>query len=226
MTILGGSLHCHDGSGSLYVPDKRDVAGGWGESWTAHGGGEKPLPNRLTITFFSYLEDQFYRGDFDLPHERILALFREGYFSPKRKRHTRFDEILVGVAPDGVAAVWLRGPDRTVEVFYGQAQKTELSWSALTGATHLTREQYVRRRIEEFVKDPQEREALRKNGPPLGRWDRYRVRYAWQPVFVDMPLLDERIDLILHFNGEHEHMPFPLSAAAVAAPRPVPNEIY
>lgn len=111
------------------------------------------------------------------------------------------------------------------EVFCGQAQKTELSWSALTGATRLTREQYVRRRIEEFVKDPQEREALRKNGPPLGRWDRYLVRYAWQPVFVHMPLLDERIDLILHFNGERQHMPFPLSAAAVAAPRPGPDEI-
>lgn len=89
MRILAGSLSYHDGSGSLYIPDGSDIDKGWGLGISSHVTGErlKPLPNRLGISFFSYTENQFYQGKFDLPYDKILKLFQEGYYSPNEGKH-------------------------------------------------------------------------------------------------------------------------------------------
>ncbi len=79
MEILSGSLIYHDGSGSSYIPNGVTLHHGWGRGVSSHvlGDGKRkdPLPNRLTIRFFSYTENQFYEGDFELPYDKILALF-------------------------------------------------------------------------------------------------------------------------------------------------------
>src|SRR5690625_3500537 len=71
--IIDGTFIYHgrsDGTG-LYVPSGGLLDKGWGEMISSHivGPDLKPLPDRLKITFFSYLEDQFYEGVFDLPYE-------------------------------------------------------------------------------------------------------------------------------------------------------------
>src|SRR5690625_444757 len=71
--IINGTFIYHgrsDGAG-LYVPSGGLLDKGWGEMISSHivGPDLKPLPDRLKITFFSYLEDQFYEGVFDLPYE-------------------------------------------------------------------------------------------------------------------------------------------------------------
>src|SRR5690625_6866949 len=54
----------------------------------------KPLPDRLDIKFFSYTENQFYHGVFELPYERILSLFSEGSLN---KEDPTYYRIMVGV---------------------------------------------------------------------------------------------------------------------------------
>lgn len=227
MTIVSGSLHYHDGSGSLYVPDGSDIQGGWGIGISSHVVGDdlKPLPNKLSITFFSYTENQFYRGKFDLPYDKILALFQKGFYSPNNEKHITYDNIIVGVAPGGAVAVWLWGYEKITEVFFGQAEKVDLPWTTLTSATHMTREAYVRDSIEDSLKTPQAIESLRKNGVPFGLWNGYRTRYNWQPLFTNMPLLDKRITLIKYFNGEQDYIDYPLEKDLAAATRAVPKEM-
>lgn len=65
--------------------------------------------------FFSLTENQFYKGEFDLPYEKILALFRESLEVDK----IPFRKIMVGVAPGGAVSVWLTG-GKTKEVFFGR----------------------------------------------------------------------------------------------------------
>ena len=76
MEILAGNLGYPEG-GSLYVPDKSTIAHGWGEEGSSHVVGPelKPLPNTLGISFFSYTENQFYGGRFDLPYDKIVRKF-------------------------------------------------------------------------------------------------------------------------------------------------------
>ena len=104
MTIIGGSLSYHDNSGSLYVPDKSAIDLGWGTGISSHivGAKLKPLPSHLTIIFFSYIENQFYDGRFDLPYAKILKMFQDGYYSPGKGiegGHTTYDAIEVEDRP-------------------------------------------------------------------------------------------------------------------------------
>ncbi|NNE62692.1 MAG: DUF2931 family protein, partial [Gammaproteobacteria bacterium] len=84
MKIVTGHFYSPDGY-SLYIPNKKRIHHGWGKGVSSHlvGPDTKSLPNRMSISFFSYTEDKFYQGEFDLPYDKIVRLFDEGYFSPK-----------------------------------------------------------------------------------------------------------------------------------------------
>ena len=227
MRIVGGGLSYHDGSGSLYIPDGSRIDDGWGKGISSHLTGErfKPLPNKLTINFFSYTENQFYRGQFDLPYDKILKLFQEGYYSPNENKHVTYHQIVTGVAPGGAVSVWLAGFNRTTEVFFGQAEKYAGEWSTITSNTRMSREEYVQRGIQESLETPEALQALKKNGVPLGLWASYRTRYPWQPVFTGMTIRDGRINVIEYFNGEGDYLNYPLEKDIAASTRAVPRYI-
>lgn len=225
MTIVAGSLS-YDG-GSLYIPNGSDIDNGWGSGASSHivGPDRKPLPTSLGITFFSYLENQFYRGHFELPYDKILKLFKEGHYSPKENKHITYNAFVVGVAPGGAVAVWAESLDKTTEVFFGQAEKVDEDWSAITSNTTMPREEYIRRAIQDSLKTPAAIAAAQKNGPPIGIWSRYRTRYSWQPVFTGMTLKDGRISQIKYFNGERDYLDYPLDKTNAASTRAIPSEM-
>lgn len=228
MEIVGGSLVYHDDSGSLYVPNKATLDNGWGTGRSSHIGGPdlKPLPKQLAITFFSYTENQFYQGRFDLPYDKILKLFQEGYASPRNNiGHITYDAAVVGVAPGGAVAVWLRGIGKTTEVFFGQAEKVEGNWSSISGNAKITREEFIRKVIQESLKTPEALAALRQNGIPFGLWNTYRTRYPWQPVLTGIGLRDGRISSIKYFNGEQDYLHYPLETSIAASTRAIPREL-
>ncbi len=228
MTIIGGNLSYHDDSGSLYVPDKSNIDHGWGKGASSHivGPDRKPLPKRLAIGFFSYTENQFYEGIFDLPYDKILKMFQDGYYSPNEGGEVTYQQVVVGVAPGGAVAVWLRGIDKTTEVFFGQAEKIEGRWGSLTNATHITREEYVRKSILYSLKTPEAVAALHQNGVPIGLWNTYRTRYLWQPVLTGIQLKKGLINHVQYFNGERDYLNYPLEAAIAASTRAVPKELH
>jgi hypothetical protein len=89
--------------GSRYIPSGGTLRAGWGNSIPTHIGGDEkyPLPDKLSILFFSLTENQFYKSEFDLPYEKILALFRESLASDK----IPFRKIMIGIAPGGAVSV-------------------------------------------------------------------------------------------------------------------------
>ncbi len=227
MRIVAGGLSYHDASGSLYIPDGSDISNGWGIGISSHVVGDKlkPLPNQLRITFFSYTENQFYWGKFDLPYDKILKLFQEGYYSPNEGKHVTYNEIVTGVAPGGAVSVWLVGFNKITEVFFGQAEKYDGEWRSITGNTTLSREDYVRSSVEESLRTPEAIEAFRKNGIPFGLWARYRTRYSWQPLFTGMSVRDGRIGVVQYFNGEMDYLDYPLEKTIADSPRAIPSYI-
>jgi hypothetical protein len=226
MELTGGDFFFPDG-GSLYVPT-RMLHKGWGLASSLHvvGDDTKSLPDRLTVTFYSYLEDKFYRGDFKLPHDRIAELFAAGFPAHREKvPRITFDTIVAGVAPGGAVSVWLSGIERQVEVFFGYAQEVELDWHAQMGMPSSVDRQKVR---EETLVEAATRDVLvpkMQQHLPLGAWESYRVRYDWHPVFEGMPEPDyiARVD---SFNGEREAIDMPLEEADKHTLRPVPRYVY
>ena len=62
----------------------------------------KPLPNKLVITWFSYIENKFYTGEFDLPYDKIKQLFDEGLdVYSKWKTYNIWIYIMVGLGLNG-----------------------------------------------------------------------------------------------------------------------------
>lgn len=246
MEIIAANLIYGEGD-AAYVPGGASIAPGWGTAAASAGAhGPRPIPRVLDILFFSYTEDAFYRGKFVLPYNKMLAAFQAGYdfnFGGLRKRET-LGAISVGVAPGGVVAIWLKGPGKSLEVFYDRATKVNLPWDVLTQAKHISRQQYVedivRGTLAPLVPMGPDREmrrdkdapearaayaALKKNGPPFGLWDRLRKRYAWQPETINLPLRDDEVGPILYYNGEAESLFLPLDQATAAATRPVPEQL-
>ena len=224
MTIVAGSLGFDGGSRS--IPNGSDIDNGWGTGASSHVvETTAPPPKSLGITFFSYHENQFYRGRFELPYDKIAKLMKEGHYSPKTDKHITYDTFVVGVAPGGAVAVWAESLDKTIEVFFGQAEKVEEEWSVITSNRSMPREEYIRRAIKDSLKTPEAIATAKKNGPPIGLWSRYRTRYNWQPVFTGLTLKNGRISTIKYFNGERDYMDYPLDKATTASTRAIPSEM-
>jgi hypothetical protein len=222
MGITSGDFLFPNG-GSLYIPPKV-LHAGWGTQVSVHAVGPdtKSLPDRMQVTFYSYLEDKIYQGSFRLPYDRIVDLFADGYPSHSEKSGwATFDSIVAGVAPGGTVAVWVSGIERQVEVFFGQAHEVKLNWHSTLGlpldvSRRETRESEL---AEELPRDPLIAQMM--VSIPFDRWAAYRTRYQWRLKFENMGAPDD-VWRILYLNGERE-WDMPVEEAARRARLPIPR---
>lgn len=231
MEIIAGNFYSPNGD-SLYVPNGVTLHHGWGYGRSSHVVGEdlKSLPDRLSLSFFSYRENLFYSGDFALPYEKILALFQAGHYSPKDEGHITYDGITVGVAPGGAVSVWLVSIDRTLEIFFGYADKAEGRWTSIVDNPDITREEFIQAEINESLEaeklTPDAIATIKKNPIPFGLWEHYhKSRYHWQPLFTNMPVYGGRIDYIKYYNGERDYIDIPVKEDQAESTRAVPSLI-
>ena len=209
MKIVRGHFTYPNDESSLYIPNMAKLDGGWGNPRSTHVVGPKlkPLPNRISITYFSYTENKFYKGEFDLPYQYILSLFEKGYYSPKTKGQQTYNEIVTGVAPGGAVAVWLFGIDRRTEVFFGHAKEEDLPWEEFLDNPDIEREDFARKGVEASV-EPLALKKLDAEGIPYGLWDRYHIRYNWQ-LDINAENSPGLVELISYYNGEEGYLLHP-----------------
>jgi len=132
MEILVGNLvypASYSGSPFRYLSSKTIILRQWGEGLPAYtvtpesGFLMRPLPRILSVSYFSYIENQFYRGKFKLPYKKMIRMFKAGYFNSIANSHVTYEQIIVGVAPGGTVSVWLKGMGKTAQIFTGTAKK-------------------------------------------------------------------------------------------------------
>ncbi|MFK5948897.1 MAG: DUF2931 family protein [Methylococcales bacterium] len=191
MEIIQGTFYYHGEDNGLYIPSGGTLSSGWGQGISNHHVHEGPqiLPDRIKIIFFSYAEKQFYQGVFDLPYEKIVALFTDGVENPREfpngKTMPVYSKMMVGIAPGGAVAVWVTG-SKKVEVFFGQAEKVEIDPTRafdLPFKDKQAADDYIAKQLVNTLK-PEELELLKKDGIPFDLWSRYRKYYDWQPTFT------------------------------------------
>ena len=226
MEIRQGDFLYHDKSGGLYIPTGATLRSGWGEMVSRHvtGPDKKPLPDALDIYFFSYTENQFYHGKFDLPYDKILALFRAGV--EERPERPIYNGIMVGVAPGGAVSVWVKG-SRTTEVFFGQAEKVGIEPSKgfdLPFDSTIEADAFAKQVLIDTL-TPEELESLKKNGVPFGTWARYRNLYKWVPVFKDGKVSTDIEMVTKYLNGEWNWMPTSFTETMINIARPLPRHL-
>ena len=218
MRIISGTFYYHDDKGGLYVPAAASIGYFWGTGESTHVVGEefKSLPDRLDIRFFSFTENKLYQGSFDLPYDKILALFKEGV--ARDKDRPIFNTIMVGVAPGGAVSVWLTGRE-TREVFFGQAETYEDDIRTLLDGEIKDRAAYARSYLEDLP--PEILADIDRNGIPFGLWADYRTPYHWSPVFLTEKKMSTYLS-VSFFNGENYRFDYPLSKELVLEKSPLP----
>jgi hypothetical protein len=206
MEIVKGDFIFPDGN-SIYIPSGGTFNYGWGKDPSVDIAGPdlKPIPLALDITWFSYTEDKFYSGLFKLPREQMNRLFEKGYIEPNRSRHTTYKYIMVGVAPAGEIAVWLQGDGFSTEVAYFSADEVEVDWKHMLDNPDISRQQWIDMTLEDDITEEQW-ENLKKNGIPVGRWQRFRPQYNLQFKFTGGTPDNMWIS---SFNGESDYLSFP-----------------
>ena len=224
VTIQSGSFINSQGTG-FPIPSGHTLRGNWGASGTAWAVGDEmqAVPERLTMLWFSYAEDKFYKGDFALPQEKLYQLLQQGSWDINKKKQVTYDEFVVCVLPKGVVMVWLTGGNQTL-VGRFQAQETHPStvdYERYYGPAD--RPSMVRETREEM---PAAVQAEIKAGTlSTKKWDEYLKTYPWQVAF-NVPVTFYRSYSMQYVSAEYTNFPLTRDAApyhqAILQPSPKP----
>lgn len=198
---------------SIYGFGTTTGTGYWGENSSGMSQGEKPIPQRLNCTWYSYVEDVMYHINTELDYQKMVKLFNEGFQSSVRKRGKvmiTYDTITVGFAPGGVVVVWLQNGGRQVEIGRYQGNKVVISPKEIASLDSHERLLFDPVDRARTLKNPKiispEVQEVNKNKPiPYGLWDSYRIKYSWRPsfAFVREGKLNDILSFDM-FNGEAE----------------------
>lgn len=97
------------------------------------GDEKKRIPERMNITWFSYAEDKFYTGDFELPQKKIYDLFKKDYGTyinyDGTESKNKYNTFKLGIAPQGLVTLWISGC-AVIEIDTYQAHETQINWNA------------------------------------------------------------------------------------------------
>ncbi|MDV2439345.1 DUF2931 family protein [Acinetobacter gerneri] len=91
-----------------------------------------PIPAKMEVMWFSVTENQFWRGEFELPKDELVHALKDEkildlFTTRSGSREKKYDQIVVNVAPKGKVYVYLRGIPAKLLVTY-QAQPIQYDW--------------------------------------------------------------------------------------------------
>lgn len=207
MQLISGELVCKDGGEFVPIPTAKLINNGWGEVGSRRLVGEalKPVPERLTAAWFSYMEDQFFAGSLELPQAELAQLFANGFVEPLTNKRVTWSKIIVGMGLGGWTSVWLAGSGLVQEVASAKFEATELDWAQVLDNPAIPRSQFIHSKLRARLSSA-ELKALAEHGPPAPTLPRRSRAYHWR-------LLVEGIQVPLHmflrsFNGDRHFYEF------------------
>ena len=112
MKIKSGAFYDEKGEVIAGIPADMFLSLQW---WSGSSGamvvGEqyRPVPNSMQIKWFSYAEDKFYEGTFQLNKEKISVLFKKGISCKDMQEDENFTDFKVAIAPGGQVFLYLNG---------------------------------------------------------------------------------------------------------------------
>lgn len=205
MELIKGDFVFADKSG-IYIPDRRVIHNGWGQTGSIHIAGSpfKPIPEKMVVSWFSYTEDKFYTGTFDLPVKKIAKLFKQGLIGPASKKRVTYNKIIAGLAPEGGVSVWLATQGVVLEVATFEASEAQMPWTTVLDNEKVTRAEYIAMVFEETLSNVQQIE-LNEHGIRQHLWQSYTRQYSWQLEVVGVKPAQLWLET---FNGESEFFGF------------------
>lgn len=222
MTLIDGNFIFSNNS-ALYLPAKRIIDNGWGQVGAIHlvGNRRKEIPVRLTLTWFSYFENKFFSGEFDINHEKIHAMFQNGFELPLKNEHHSYRHLVVGLGPKGSVVLWLEGYGRTLEVGCFSASEANLEWSLVLDNTNIERKVVIDEILEEGATDSSI-VFQRKKGLASSLVQKYRALFPWVIEVVGTSVGHLWME---SFNGERDFVVLSEQKSNVVTQRVLPKKL-
>jgi hypothetical protein len=205
-------------NGGKYITLIPNMSNTAGSDWTGSGRGwssePSPAPDHLSIVWYAPTEMKIYKGEFDLPQQKIYNLFKEGYMTfgipiesedSKETLHWEtYTALTAGLAPKGMVVVWLGGLNK-VEIGRYQAKELSKKEANEVYKSHFKMDDYMPETVveSELVSrrvTPEVQEIIKQGKISCKQWDDYRLRYNWKVEF-NKPL-EMYSYYIRYFNSE------------------------
>ena len=177
---------------------------GWGETGLTMGTGHF-VPDTLDITWFSYVENKFFHGTFQLPSDTMRALFKKGLVLENGFFLT-YDMLVVNTYPEGGLALWMMiSGGHKVEIGHYKGTEIDLKFSALfPNIDESKRDSLINKWLNADAKGAIENYNV--NGLSPGLYQSYRPRYPWTVELQPCEQRTTREIRIKFYNGEREVM--------------------
>jgi len=186
MEILSGSFIYENGE-EVGIPSGMTL--GLGSWWLSSNSGTiisgeqfRPIPVKMEIEWYSYAEDKFYTGSFQLDQQKLLEYFRKGHTHCVKKEveGVNFD-FLIGLAPGGQVYLYLSGANIIlVHQFKGQEIQVSNFKEVMGFPAHveISKQEYV----QEYIKDmpEQTQQEIVEKRISMDIWDKLNKKYHWK----------------------------------------------
>ena len=149
-----------------------------------------PLPERLDMTWLSYVDNKFYTGDWKLPTEKITQLFDEGFYSKRRSKGeiAPYQSLNIGLGPKGMVVVWVSaGVHNQVEVARYHAHEIVIDHRLIAeNEKYMFEKDYAKDMLsDDFVTPKDLKLQIEKYGYPAPEvFEEYRDKYIWRPKVI------------------------------------------
>lgn len=183
------------------------IGGKWGSGNSfAIGNKLNESPAHLKIGYYSYVENKFYEGNFDLPYKKIENYFEETYIDPiTKKSYLKYNYLCVGITFGGKIILWISGNDYQKEIGCFQSMETHYDkFSDVFNDERSQNEVYIGW-YENF--DIDLKQMIKAQSLPFKIWDFYRqqynLKYTISKNFLSMQVKTINMEKQSYFNGSN-----------------------
>jgi len=131
--VVNGSFILSDNT-AAWIPSGQYLNDSWGASSSGTmvvGDDKKKIPERMQIAWFSYAENKFFSGDFELPQKKMYDIFKKDYGTTMGmdgvEYKNEYNTLTVAFAPEGLVTLWIGGIGNK-EIGTYQAKETNIDW--------------------------------------------------------------------------------------------------
>ncbi|REC63507.1 hypothetical protein DRF65_05270 [Chryseobacterium pennae] len=173
---------------------QRGPWGNGGVTYVKNEKQDKELPATMKVGYYSYAEDKFYEGEFNLPAEKIKEYLNEKADDPeyanKKNENSKdgffhkYDRIEVGFTLGGMVVLWMKGEDAQKVLATFTAKEAFPEWSSVFEDS--SRKEKVEYGLNNDVYTPKVKNEILTKTLPLGLWKTYEEQFSWGPL-VNLP---------------------------------------
>lgn len=108
----------------LELPLMQPLMGEWGKEVAVMGDSDMkfPMPSKIDVTWLSLAEMKCFSVYDDVPKKQLEEMWE----LKDKDEKPIFESIIVGMAPKGRLAVWLKGPQRCEQVMWAEGDEVEV----------------------------------------------------------------------------------------------------